>query len=99
MPHSAVVGRSPITANQLNLVSWYTPAGLAKPVASLARSLLSPMPTEHDSRVDDSTAACTDRANSNGSSTDAPRNASSQPRTSTTTSNDLSTAITPADAS
>lgn len=67
-------------------------------VAILARSLLSPMPTEQCRPVFSSTAACNDRASATGSSTAAPTNASSQPITSTTTGNERSTAITSADA-
>ena len=79
MPHSASVGRSAMTAIQLSSVSRYIPAGLAKPVASFARCLLSPMPTEQDSPVAAVTARRTAAANPSGSSVRAPRNASSQP--------------------
>ena len=58
IPHSAVVGRSPITSNQLSRVSWKTPRGLPKSVAILARTLVSPMPTEQCRPVASSTAAC-----------------------------------------
>ena len=46
MPHSSLVGRSPITSNQLSRVSRNIPRGLPKSVAILARTLVSPMPTE-----------------------------------------------------
>jgi hypothetical protein len=46
IPHRASVDRPAMTLHQLCQVSRYIPAGLVKPVASLARSLLSPMPTE-----------------------------------------------------
>jgi len=71
---------------------------LAKPVASFARCLLSPTPTEQISPVASPTAICTSRASASGSSVSAPTNASSQPHTSTSTGNPRSVAITCADA-
>ena len=70
------------------------PAGLPNSVAILARTLLSPMPTEQCSRVSRRTASCARRASASGSSVRAPRNASSHPSTSTTTPSDRSVAIT-----
>jgi hypothetical protein len=78
------VGRWPITSRQLAAVSQNTPRGLPNPVAIFARILLSPIPTEHCSRVAASTSACTRRANASGSPVRTPTNASSQPCTSTT---------------
>ena len=98
MPHKAVVGRSPIVANQLCRVSRNVPAGLPNSVAILARNVLSPMPTVHDSPVRSATACWTSCASASGSSVTAPRNASSHPMTSTTTANDRSTVITSSDA-
>ena len=112
IPHSASVGRSPITSNQVSSVSWDTPRGLPKSVAIFARSLLSPMPTEQCSPVASSTRARTCSAKSRGSPSSgcppptpspAARNASSQPSTSTTTgtpphSSERSVSITSADA-
>jgi hypothetical protein len=98
MPQSASVGRSAITATQLSRVSSYTPAGFANPVASFARSVLSPIPTEQDSDVRASTSRWISRASAHGSCVDTPRNASSQPSTWTTASNERSVAITTADA-
>ena len=51
MPQSSLVGRSPITANQLSRVSRNIPRGLPNSVAILARTLVSPMPTEQCSLV------------------------------------------------
>ena len=84
MPHSASGGRSPMTSTQLCLVSRYMPAGLANPVAILARSRLSPMPTEQARPVASRTARWTSAASASGSPVSAPRKASSQPSTSTT---------------
>ncbi len=94
MPHSASVGRAPRTSNQLPKVSRNTPAGLPNPVAILACSLFSPIPTVQSSPVAERTRAASDRANASGFSTSTPRNASSQPSTSTTAPVDRSTAIT-----
>ena len=74
------------------------PRGLPKSVAILARSLLSPIPTEQCSPVASSTAARTSSAKPCGSSVSTPRNASSQPSTSTGTSKPRSVSITRADA-
>ena len=83
-PHRAVVGRSPITSNQLSRVSRKVPRGLPKSVAILARTMVSPMPTEQCRPVAASTSAWTSRAVASGSSVSTPTNASSQPSTSTT---------------
>ena len=83
-PHSAVVGRSPITSIQLSRVSWKVPCGLPKSVAILARTRVSPMPTEQWRSVAASTAAWMLRAVATGSSVSIPTKASSQPSTSTT---------------
>ena len=56
-PHRAVVGRSPMTSIQLSRVSSKTPCGLPKSVAILARTNVSPMPTEQWRPVAPSTAA------------------------------------------
>jgi len=87
-----------MTSAQVSAVSRKTPAGLPKPVAILARTLVSPMPTEHRSPVASSTATCTRRANPSGSSPSWPRNASSQPSTSTTVPSPRSVSMTCADA-
>ena len=84
MPHSASVGRAPRTSNQLSPVSRKIPAGLPKPVASLAWSRLRPMPTEESSWAAARMAAWIVRATASGSSESTARNASSQPITSTT---------------
>ena len=94
MPHSASVGRPPRTSNQLANVSRNTPAGLPNPVAILACSLFSPIPTVQSSSVAERTRAASDQAKASGSSVSTPRNASSQPSTSTTAPVDRSTAIT-----
>ena len=72
-PQSASTPRSPITAIQFSSVSAKTPAGLPNPVATLARCLLSLMPTEHDSPVSAATTVRMRSASSKGSSTSAPR--------------------------
>ncbi len=98
-PHNSIVGRGPITSNQLSAVSWNTPRGLPNPVAILARTLLSPIPTEQCSRVAASTVSRARSANACGSALWIPMKASSQPRTSTTApSSPRSTAMTCADA-
>ncbi len=84
MPQRSLVDFSPITANQLSRVSRNIPRGLPNSVAILARTLVSPMPTEQCSSVAASTSACTVRATCSGSSVSMPMNASSQPSTSTT---------------
>lgn len=94
MPHSASVGREAMTSHQFSCVSRKIPPGLPKPVASLARSLLSPIPTAHDNPVSRRTAARRSAARASGSSAVAPTNASSQPITSTTTGNSRSVVIT-----
>ena len=83
-PHSAVVGRSPMTSIQLSRVSRKVPCGLPKSVAILARTRVSPMPTEQCRPVASSTAAWIERAAASGSSVSTPTNASSHPSTSTT---------------
>ena len=50
-PQSASVGLSPRISSQVSLVIVNTPAGLPKPVAILAWSLFSPMPTVQSSCV------------------------------------------------
>ena len=83
-PHSARVGRSPMTSNQFSAVSRNLPPGLPNSVAILARTFVSPMPTEQCSRLAASTSAWMRRATASGSSASTPTNASSQPSTSTT---------------
>jgi hypothetical protein len=91
----------------LSAVSCQTPRGLPKSVAILARSLLSPIPTEQCSRWREDRGAHLlgerTRVAEVGVPVPAPRNASSQPSTSTTTgtpphSSERSAAITSADA-
>ena len=96
-PCRSLVGRSPMTSNHVWRVSRNTPCGLANPVAIFARSRLSPMPTEQCRPVASRTAACTDLANASGSSVSTPRNASSQPITSTVASRERSVSITVAE--
>ncbi|MDT5292860.1 MAG: polymerase [Mycobacterium sp.] len=72
-PQSASTPRSPITGIQFSSVSANTPAGFPNPVATLARCLLSLMPTEHDRSVSAATIARMRSANSTGSATSAPR--------------------------
>ena len=57
MPQMAVTGRSPIVGIHVRRVSRATPPGLANPVAVLACSFVSPMPTAQCSPV-----ACSTRA-------------------------------------
>ena len=57
-PHRSIVGRAPITSSQLSAVSRKTPRGLPKPVATFARTSVSPMPTLQCSAVRSSTALC-----------------------------------------
>jgi hypothetical protein len=93
MPHSARVGRSYMTSSQLAAVRRKTPSpapgfadpGFANSVASLARSMLSPTPTEQCSRVRSRTSARIAPASASGSPVSAPTKASSHPITSTTT--------------
>ena len=99
MPHSASVGRPPRTSNQLAYVSRNTPAGLPNPVAILACSLFSPIPTVQSSWVAARTAAASERAKPSGSEVSTPTNASSQPSTSTTAPEARSTSITVAETS
>src|SRR6185312_4920980 len=99
IPQIASGGRSPSTSNQVSVVSRATPAGLAKPVAILACSLLSPMPTEQSRSVAAFTSAASPLAKLSGSSVSTPTNASSQPRTSTGQPVSCSTAITRVDTS
>ena len=94
MPQSASVGRCAMTSHQLSWVSRKMPPGLPKPVASLARNLLSPMPTAQESPVSAATAALTASASACGSPVPVPRNASSHPSTSTTTGNSRRVVIT-----
>ena len=72
-PHSASGGRSYMTPAHVSWVSANTPAGLANPVATLARSRLSPMPTEHTSPVASSTPRRTSPAQARTSSREPPR--------------------------
>ena len=98
MPQTAVTGRSPMVSIHVRRVSVATPPGLANPVAVLACSLVSPIPTEHRSPV----AANTRRLKPTGERLRVvgrtPTNASSQPHTSTTTPSDRSVAMTSSDA-
>ncbi len=57
MPQSSLVDFSPITSNQFSRVSRNMPRGLPNSVAILARTLVSPMPTEQCSSVAASTSA------------------------------------------
>ena len=99
MPQIAVTGRSPIVGSHSARVSVAMPPGLANPVAVLAWSFVSPMPTAHDSCVASRTAAPARRGPARwGSVGRVPRNASSHPSTSTTTGSDRSVAITSAEA-
>ena len=102
MPHSARVGRCPITSTQFSAVSVNRPPGLPNSVAILARSRLSPIPTAQVSRVSAATAAwirCASSSAAAASATVAPTNASSQPITSTVTpAKPRSTAMTRSDA-
>jgi len=99
MPHSASVGLPPSTSNQFANVSRNTPAGLPNPVAILACSLFSPIPTVQSSCVSSRTIRASDRAKASGSSVSTPTNASSQPSTSTTAPAERSTSITVSDTS
>ena len=78
--------RSPMTSNHVSSVSRKTPAGLPKPVASLACSLFCPMPTVQSRSVASRTRRWMSRAIGLGIVGSMPRNASSQPSTSTTAS-------------
>ena len=97
MPHSASVGSPPSTSNHEPCVSRNIPAGLPYPVASLAWSLFSPMPTVQSSWLAARTCSWIRRATSSGSSVSTARNASSQPIASTTASNSRRAAMTVAD--
>ena len=96
MPQIAVTGRSPIVAIQVRRVSRATPPGLANPVAVLACSRVSPMPTAHDRPRLVERPAPADRVGDAppGRRCAAPTKASSQPHTSTDQPNDRSAAIT-----
>lgn len=99
-PHNAFVGRSPITSSQLPDVSRNTPRGLPKPVATFARTSVSPMPTLQCRRVRSSTARWIRRAYASGSSVVTPTKASSHPSTCTVApGRSRSVAMTSADAS
>ena len=98
IPHSASVGFSPSTGYQDASVSRKTPAGLPKPVASLACSVFWPMPTLQSSWVAARTRRWICRAIASGSSVSTARKASSQPSTSTTASTSCSVAMTRSEA-
>ena len=98
MPQMLVTGRSPITSSHEPEVRRATPPGLAKPVAVLAWSFVSPIPTAQVSPVSATTRSLIARARRSGSSQVAPTKASSQPQTSTTTGKLRSVAITCSDA-
>src|SRR5262249_34400555 len=68
IPHHALVGCAPRGGDQVSCVSRNTPAGLPYPVASLAWSLFSPMPTELSSCVAALICCCTCLAKPSGSS-------------------------------
>ena len=70
-----MAGQQPIGLGQRGLAgnARLIPAGLAKPVVSLARRRLSPMPTEQTNPVACSTARCTSAAHASGSPVRAPR--------------------------
>ena len=72
-----------MTSSQLSAVSRKTPRGLPNPVATFARTRVSPIPTLQCSLVRSSTALCAARANASGSSVVMPMNASSHPSTCT----------------
>ncbi len=79
-----------MTSSQFAAVSVYVPRGLPKSVAFLARSVLSPIPTEQCRPVAARTDSMTSAAMSSGSprspcSGPGPTNASSQPSTCTST--------------
>ena len=99
-----VRGGQPIDAGHLRAVlapskgaAWER-ACFPNLVASLARILSSPIPTEQDSLVRACTARRSSAANCSGSSVYAPTKHSSQPHTSTTTGNARSVSITSVDA-
>ena len=98
MPQMLVTGRSPITSSQVPEVRRATPPGLAKPVAVLAWSFVSPIPTAQVSPVSATTRALIAPASASGSSQVAPTKASSHPHTSTTTGKVRSAAMTCSDA-
>lgn len=73
-----------MTSSQFSAVSRNTPRGLPNPVATLARTSVSPIPMLQCSRVASSTACCVRRAYASGSSVAIPTKASSHPSTCTT---------------
>ena len=85
MPHSSVTGRGPMMIIQFAEESRNTLSveAFANPVAILARSLVSPIPTAQVSWVWARTRLRRSCARSSGSATVAPRTASSHPQTST----------------
>ncbi len=87
-----------MVGSQASWVSRATPPGLAKPVAVLAWSLVWPMPTAQVSWVRSSTLALMRAATSSGSAVVTPRNASSQPSTSTGAPNERRVSITSSEA-
>jgi hypothetical protein len=97
-PHNADTGRSDINPGQESNVIWKMPPGLAYRAAIFAWSLFSPMPIDADSPVAANTAARTSRASRCGSATSPPKYASSQPHTSTGTSQERRVSITVAEA-
>ena len=98
MPLMAVTGSDPITGSHVPRVRRATPPGFAKPVAVLAWSFVSPIPTAQCRCVAASTVAWRRRAKASGSAVRTPTHASSQPHSSTGTSSDRSAAITRSDA-
>ncbi len=98
-PHRASTERSPISVIQLSAVNTKIPAGLPNPVATLARCLLSLIPTEQDNPVSAATRVRIRSASSTGSGTSAPRYASSQPHTSSGWPRSRSSPITRSEAS
>ncbi len=71
IPHSASVGRSPMTFIHVSAVSRWIPAGLAKPVAVFARGFVSPIPIEHDRSAADRMRSRIATASASGSSVSA----------------------------
>ncbi len=98
-PHSDLGGWSSITSAQFSRVSRKTPAGLARGEAVFARSLLSPIPTEHERWVRSLTRRWISAATASGSSVSVSRKASSQPATSSTPGSSRRTAMTRSEAS
>src|SRR5262245_31919758 len=99
MPQTAVTGRSPIVSSHIRCVRVAIPPGFANPVAVLAWSFVSPIPTAQVRPVSSNNRSFTARARPSGSSVSAPITASSHPHSSTTTGNVRSTAIARDDAS